>query len=165
MFISIENYMLNKVLIAIGDSPESEKIWMYGLTLAEKLGARVLLLHVLNPLQNGFELVGNPLMGGISPIVSDLAVQQYRRDWQDYEQIGTERLNAYAQQAQNHQIASEIFQIPGDSGRIICETAQTNGVDLIVMGRNQKTVLSELLLGSTSSYVLHHAPCSVTIVQ
>ena len=157
--------MFNKILIAIGDSPESEKIWMYGLTLAEKLGAQVLLLHVLNPIQNGFELVGNPLMGGISPIVSDLAVQQYQQDWQDYERVGLERLHSYARQAKNRQIHSEILQTVGDSGHIICEAATNWSADSIVMGRNQKTVLSELLLGSTSSYVLHHAPCSVTIVQ
>jgi nucleotide-binding universal stress UspA family protein len=157
--------MLSKILIAIGDSPESEVILTYGLTLAEKLGAQVVLLHVLNALQNGFELVGNPLMGGISPIVSDLAVQQYRQDWQDYEKVGLERLQSYARQAHNRQIKAEVLQTAGDSGRIICETAKTNAVDLIVMGRNQKTVLSELLLGSTSSYVLHHAHCSVTIVQ
>jgi nucleotide-binding universal stress UspA family protein len=157
--------MLQKILIAIGDSPESEKILASGLTIAEKFGAEVVLLHVLNPLQNGFELVGNPLMGGMSPLVSDLAIQQYQKDWQDYEQLGMKRLQEYDRQAKNYQVKTELLQKPGDSGQMICETAQNYVVDLIVMGRNQKSVLSEMFLGSTSNYVLHHAPCSVMVIQ
>jgi nucleotide-binding universal stress UspA family protein len=53
----------------------------------------------------------------------------------------------------------------GDAGRTICETAKNYSADLIVIGRNQRSVLSEIFLGSTSNYVLHHAPCSVMVIQ
>jgi nucleotide-binding universal stress UspA family protein len=33
------------------------------------------------------------------------------------------------------------------------------------MGRNQRSLLNEILLGSTSNYVVHHAPCSVIVLQ
>jgi nucleotide-binding universal stress UspA family protein len=62
-------------------------------------------------------------------------------------------------------IKVEIFQSLGDAGRTICETAKNYAADLIVMGRNQKSMLSEIFLGSTSNYVLHHAPCSVMVIQ
>ncbi len=39
------------------------------------------------------------------------------------------------------------------------------GADLIVLGRRGRTGLAEALLGSVSNYVLHHAPCSVLVVQ
>ena len=42
--------MLQKILLAIGDSPDSERVFAAGLTLAEKLGAEMLILHVLDPL-------------------------------------------------------------------------------------------------------------------
>ncbi len=42
--------MFEKILIAIGNSGESQIVLESGLTLAEKLGAKVLLLHVLSPL-------------------------------------------------------------------------------------------------------------------
>ncbi len=43
--------------------------------------------------------------------------------------------------------------------------ARNCGADVIVMGRRGHSGLSELILGSVSNYVLHHAPCSVLIVQ
>ena len=157
--------MLQKILIATGDSPESAEIFQSGLTLAEKYGAQISILHVLNLFQNSFETVGNPLMGGTYPMMNDLAIQQYQTELQDREQRGMERLESYARQATDRNIKAEIFQNMGDAGRTICETAKNYSADLIVMGRNQKSMLSEIFLGSTSNYVLHHASCSVMVIQ
>ena len=157
--------MLQKVLIATGDSPESAEIFKSGLTLAEKYGAQISILHVLNLFENGFEAVGSPFMGGTYPMMNDLAIQQYQQELQDREQRGMERLESYARQARSRNIKVEIVQNIGDAGRTICETAKNYAADLIVMGRNQKSMLSEIFLGSTSNYVLHHAPCSVLVIQ
>ncbi|MGA7937349.1 MAG: universal stress protein [Kovacikia sp.] len=157
--------MLQKILIATGDSPESEQVLEAGLRLAEKFCAEILLLHVLNLFQSSFETAGSQFMGGMYPITNDLAIQQYQKEWQVYEKRGTERLQSYAQQANDRSIKAEIFQNVGDAGRVICETAKNGSVDLIVMGRNQKSALSEIFLGSTSNYVLHHAPCSVMVIK
>ena len=157
--------MLQKILIATGDSPESAEIFKSGLTLAEKYGAQISILHVLNLFENGFEAVGSPFMGGTYPMMNDLAIQQYQQELQDREQRGMKRLESYARQARARNIQVEIVQNIGDAGRTICETAKNYAADLIVMGRNQKSMLSEIFLGSTSNYVLHHAPCSVLVIQ
>ncbi|WP_310483705.1 universal stress protein [Chamaesiphon sp. VAR_48_metabat_403] len=39
--------MLQKILIATGDSPESAEVFKSGLTLAEKYGAQISILQVL----------------------------------------------------------------------------------------------------------------------
>jgi nucleotide-binding universal stress UspA family protein len=154
--------MFKKILIAIGDSSESNQVLASGLTLAEKLSGKILLLHVINPsTPTGFY----PLVGGVFPIVNDIAIEQYAKEWKEYEQSGIDRLQTYAEQAKEREIEVEISQNFGDAGRIICELAKNWSADAIVMGRNQKSMLSEIFLGSTSSYVLHHAPCSVMIVQ
>jgi nucleotide-binding universal stress UspA family protein len=157
--------MLQKILIAIGDSPESAEILQMGLKLAEKFGAQISILHVLNLVQNSFEPIANPFMGGVYPITTDLAIAQYQQDLRDCEQRGLERLQSYLIQAQDRQLKAEIFQNIGDAGRVICETAKKCAADLIVIGRHQKSILSEVFLGSTSNYVLHHAPCSVMVLQ
>ncbi len=162
--------MLEKILIALGNSAESQIILESGLTLAEKLGAKVLLLHVMNPLTS---TSFSPLVGGMFPlaeplgtrIVNDVAIEQYTKEWQECERQGLEQLQAYAQQAKERGIDVEISQNLGDSGRMICEVAKSWSADTIVMGRNQKSMLSEIWLGSTSNYVLHHAPCSTLVVQ
>jgi nucleotide-binding universal stress UspA family protein len=157
--------VLQKILIATGDSPESAEIFKFGLTLAEKYGAQISILHVLNLFQNGFEAIGTPLMGGTYPIMNDLAIQEYQKELQDRERLEMERLESYAKQATAQNIKAEIFQNMGDAGRNICETAKNYSADVIVMGRNQKSLLSEIFLGSTSNYVLHHAPCSVMVIR
>jgi nucleotide-binding universal stress UspA family protein len=157
--------VLQKILIATGDSPESVGVFKAGLTLAEKYGAQISILHVLNLFQTGFEVVGTPLMGGTYPIMNELAIQQYQQELQDREQQGMERLESYATEANALNIKVEICQNLGDAGRNICETAKNYSADVIVMGRNQKSMLSEIFLGSTSNYVLHHAPCSVLVIQ
>jgi nucleotide-binding universal stress UspA family protein len=156
--------MLQKILIAIGDTPDSEKILAAGLMLAEKLGAQILLLHVLNPLvHHSFEALGSPLLGGVLPMVDDQAIAQYLKEWQQYEKRGMERLEAYVQQAMARNIKVESLQNWGDSAPMICAAAKNWSADLIVMGRNQQSALSEIFLGSTSNYVLHNASCAVMI--
>lgn len=158
--------MLQKILIAIGDLPESVKVLEAGLTLAQKLDAQVMLLHVLNPLfPLGFTTFGSPLVGGIAPMVNERAIEQYLEQWKEYEREGIERLQSSARQAADRGIKAEIFQNYGESGSMICEAAKNWSADTIVMGRNQKSTFSEILLGSTSNYVLHHAHCSVIVVQ
>ena len=158
--------MSKKILLAIGDSSESAQVLESGLILAERLGDRILILHVLNPLiPHGFATPGSPLVGGILPILNDVAVEQYLEQWKEYEQKGIERLNSYAQQAKDRGIEAEILQQYGDSGPMICEAAKNWSADTIVMGRNQKSTLSQIFVGSTSNYVLHHAHCSVMVIQ
>jgi nucleotide-binding universal stress UspA family protein len=154
--------MFKKILLALGDSGESQEILTAGLTLAEKVGAEILLLHVINPLTpTGF----SPLVGGMFPMVNEIAVDQYAKEWREYEQRGIEQLQTYAAQAKERGIQVDVSQNFGNSGSMICEVAKSWSADAIVMGRNQKSMLSEIFLGSTSNYVLHHAHCSVMVIQ
>jgi nucleotide-binding universal stress UspA family protein len=154
--------MFKKILVAIGDSSESQAVLAAGLTLAEKFGAEILLLHAIDPsTPTGF----SPLVGGMFPIVNDIALEQYAKEWKEYETQGIERLQTYAAQAQERGVKVESSQNFGDSGKMICDLAKNWSAAVIVMGRNQKSMLSEILLGSTSNYVLHHAACSVMVIQ
>ncbi|MEA5575245.1 pentapeptide repeat-containing protein [Anabaena sp. UHCC 0451] len=48
---------------------------------------------------------------------------------------------------------------------IICESAQEWDADLIVMGRGGASEWRSLYFDSVSTYVLHHTPCSVALVD
>ncbi|AFZ01746.1 pentapeptide repeat-containing protein [Calothrix sp. PCC 6303] len=48
---------------------------------------------------------------------------------------------------------------------IICESAQEWDADLIVMGRGKASEWRSLYFDSVSTYVLHHTPCSVALVD
>lgn len=48
---------------------------------------------------------------------------------------------------------------------MICEIAEKGTYDLIVLGSRGLSPLGRFLLGSISDRVVHHAPCSVTVVK
>jgi nucleotide-binding universal stress UspA family protein len=53
----------------------------------------------------------------------------------------------------------------GSPGSRIVETAEQNGADLIIIGSHGYRRWERILLGSVSSSVVHHAPCSVLVVR
>jgi nucleotide-binding universal stress UspA family protein len=53
----------------------------------------------------------------------------------------------------------------GDPAQVIADVAQEQNADLIVVGDRGLTGLERFLLGSVSSKLSHHAPCSVMIVR
>lgn len=55
--------------------------------------------------------------------------------------------------------------VSGDPADMICEVAEREGVDLIVVGNKGMTGTKRFLLGSVPNQVSHHAPCNVLIVK
>ena len=53
----------------------------------------------------------------------------------------------------------------GEPAAMIVETADELGADLIVVGTRNGNALERLVLGSTSTKVLHHAHCDVLVVR
>lgn len=76
-----------------------------------------------------------------------------------------ELLRSRTRKAMAAGVSTEFTQLAGSPGKTICDLASDWGADLIVMGRRGRSGLSELILGSVSNYVLHHARCSVLTVQ
>jgi nucleotide-binding universal stress UspA family protein len=53
----------------------------------------------------------------------------------------------------------------GDPAQIICQRARELPADLVVVGNRGFNSLQRLLLGSVSTAVVKHAPCSVLVVR
>lgn len=55
--------------------------------------------------------------------------------------------------------------VSGDPADMICEIAERESVDLIVVGNKGMTGAKRFLLGSVPNQVSHHSPCNVLIVK
>lgn len=55
--------------------------------------------------------------------------------------------------------------VAGHAGDEIIGAILAQPTDLVVVGARRQGAVRRLLLGSTSEYVLHHAPCSVLVVR
>lgn len=55
--------------------------------------------------------------------------------------------------------------VSGDPADMICEIAERESADLIVIGNKGMTGAKRFLLGSVPNQVSHHSPCNVLIVK
>lgn len=64
-----------------------------------------------------------------------------------------------------HHVNEEILRASGDPGESIVETARSSKADLIVMGAYGHSKVRELVVGSTTTYVINHASCPVLLAR
>src|SRR5262249_60789851 len=55
--------------------------------------------------------------------------------------------------------------LAGDPREMLLQVAQSERADLIVVGSHGRSGLAKMVLGSVSSHVVTHAPCSVLVVK
>ncbi|MCG8368314.1 MAG: universal stress protein [Pseudanabaenales cyanobacterium] len=154
-----------KILVAIDRSPQADAIFEQALDMAQNLGSSLLIFHGLHPESD----VRTDYLIGVGTL-GDLGLYgQTRRRQQAHLQKRIADihnwLQGYCQDAIIQGIPADLMYRIGEPGPEICEAARNYQVDLIVMGRRGLQGLSEMVLGSVSNYVVHHAPCAVLIVQ
>lgn len=157
--------MFKKILVAVDRSAMKQAVFNRAMAIAKPAGAEVLLLHVLTAEESGSpDMFVSP---GLSyyPVVNDSVLTVYREQWQQFEQQGLETLRSLEKIAKANDINASYQQVAGSPGRIICTVADEWNADLIVMGRRGLSSIREMLLGSVSNYVLHHAACSMLTVH
>jgi nucleotide-binding universal stress UspA family protein len=157
--------MFDKILVALDNSPRSQYVFEQALFLAKASEAEMMLLHVLSPLEDPYI---NPIFLQPETIYPTLHIDTINQYIQAWDQLKEDRLNwmrSLTQTAINAGVKTEFTQSVGDAGRLICELALNWTADLIIVGRRGRTGISEILLGSVSNYVLHHAYCSVLTIQ
>lgn len=157
--------MFNKILVAVDHSDASASVFERALELAIASQASLMLVHVLTDEESGLALPYPTGADAYSMGLTAAAWQAYASRWQAREKEGLEQLRAFQQQAQEAGLEAEFSQNFGSPGRRICDVACMWNADLIVVGSRRRSGLSELLLGSVSNYVIHHAPCSVMMMS
>lgn len=156
--------MFQKLLVAVDRSDRSQHIFDEALALAKSLNAKLMLLHILSPMEEGYPMPVYPGPDSVYPGHEE-SIRIYAQQWQTYERQGMAMLQDLNRKALDAGVSCEFNQNVGDPGRLICTTAEKWEADLIIVGRRGHAGLSEFILGSVSNYVLHHAPCSVLTFQ
>lgn len=153
-----------KILAAIDFSPLSQAVFHQALDLAKSDRAKLLLFHCVTA---DTVTLPAPFMGecGLSPqLMHQLNPTEVVRLDQQIEHIRA-LLQHYCDQAKQAGVTVECDYRTADPGQGLCQAATRWGADLLVVGRRGRKGLAEVLLGSISNYVLHHASCTVLVVQ
>lgn len=157
--------MFQKILVAIDTYAVAEGVLEEAISLAKMTDASLLLLHVLTPQDEGYP---NPIFirpDNMYPRLYEEVWQSYSNQWENFNQHELDWLKSLTEQAAERGVKADFTRIGGEAGHTICEVAKAWNADLIVIGRRGRSGLNELILGSISNYVLHHAPCSVFTIQ
>jgi nucleotide-binding universal stress UspA family protein len=133
------------ILFATDFSPTSAVAFKVAGALARDYRARVIALHVIEPVRVGFSEYGSY----VGP--------------EEDKGLAMESLRAI--DAPSPRVTLEYRLLEGDPATVIVETAAETGADLIVLGTHGRTGLSRLVMGSVAEEVLRRAPCPVLTIR
>ena len=138
--------MFSKILVAIDGSTSAKRAFAQSLYLASKCDSRLEIVHVV-PCEFGGDSVNT------FELVEELKTK------------GKKILEQCKKIAARNNISIKTTSELGDPAKIIIKLAKSNDYDLIVMGSRGRGAFKELLLGSVTQKVAHHAKCPVMVVR
>jgi nucleotide-binding universal stress UspA family protein len=152
LLVQSERRSTVKIVVGIDESSHSERAVEFVGRLRWPAGSRVI---VVGALRMPTEFTASDLGG--TPVPEQLLADGRRRF-----ELVVERAREVLCAAG---ISSEGRILAGDPREVLLEVAQGERADLLVVGSRGNTGLARLVLGSVSSHVVAHAPCSVLVVH
>ena len=137
---------IETILLATDGSPASEPASEQAIDLATQVQARLLVVSV-------FAASSRP-----SEASTEAAVVDSRDSL-------TSKAQAIVQRAKAAGADATFLVWEGDAGEAIVAAANSEGVDLIVVGSHGRSGVSRFFIGSVSDYVVRHAHCPVMVVR
>jgi nucleotide-binding universal stress UspA family protein len=86
-----------------------------------------------------------------------------KRHWQQLDNEADRALNDVASLMPKVDVQRRVE--IGNPGAVICAIAKEIEADVLVIGSHGHGVLKQLVLGSVSSYIVHHATCALLVVR
>jgi nucleotide-binding universal stress UspA family protein len=141
--------MLSKILVGVDGSDNSFRALDHAIFLAKRVEAHLTAIHV----------VENP------PTVYVESQKLLNELLTKYKAESAKVLDRCKQAAEMSGVNIETVLAEGDAATNIVGYAQREGFDLVVIGSRGLGKFKEMVLGSTSSKVLHHTKSAVLIVR
>src|SRR5260370_1304899 len=139
--------MFEKILVAIDGSPASEKALVAAVDLAGHCKAELTALSVAE----------------VPEVVATVGeVEELRRGTEAHLRKIGEAAVAYAR---SRGLALRSVVVRGHAADAILRYAETEGVNLVVLGQHGHSRIARFFLGSTTDRVSEHCPCTVMIVK
>jgi len=135
------------MLVAVDGSKSSKKAFDKSVFLAQKCNSKLYVVHVVLDWE----------YGGDSAATFEL-IDELRAK-------GSELLEQCKKQALQSSVQVETVLEQGDYAHEIIEVAKRKDCELIIMGSRGMSPIKELLLGSVTLKVMHHASCPVMVVR
>ena len=143
--------MFNKILVPIDFSEYTDEILEYATEIAKKFGSSLHLIHVI------------PTMDYFTPYESFIAVENVEAAQKTIEAEVRKQLEETARRIGGVDVTGAVR--TGAAFVEVTEYAESEGIDLIVMGTHGRGGIEHLLLGSVAGRVIRRAPCPVLTIR
>lgn len=145
--------MFKHILFPCDLSDASLDAFAYVKEVARAFGAKVTLFHAYE--------VFSPALASLYEISYSAPLQNLA---EAIEEKSQQQLKTYQHELTQADVPNELFVLQGKAGPLIVQAAQDKQADLIIMGSRGLGPMSSVLLGSTSTYVLHHCKLPMLVV-
>jgi universal stress protein A len=137
---------LERILVPMDFSRISLKALDYAVPLAKQFGAKIILLHAIEPPPYSMDVINVPTGEGfpVGPMKKEL--------------------DALAKMIEPDLLKEVIVRV-GTAFEVITNVARDCEADLIITTTHGHTGLKHVFMGSTAERVVRHAPCPVLVVR
>ncbi len=139
---------VQRILVPLDGSPCAKRAFDWALSLSKAYDAELVLLYVVDMNQK-LSALDRVAMSGYEPAI--------------FKMEGEKLLDAYKKEAPSISMTAEV--LIGSPAEQIISAVETYKADLIVMGSRGQSQVKQVVMGSVSQYILHHADCPVMVVR
>ncbi|EOB3452784.1 universal stress protein [Enterococcus hirae] len=138
-----------KIMVAVDGSKQSEQAFLEALDLAKDNEAELFIVSIINKVELTHSAY--PFSKIYAEEKQKIEVEMLKKI-HDAKEYGINDIHAIVETGDPRNLIGTVF-------------PQQEAIDLIVMGATGKGAIQQALVGSTASYVVTHAPCSVLVVK
>lgn len=160
--------MFKKILFATDGSEAADKALPFIISLAKKFDPQIFVLycvpHSILKLTSAASFTPVAVESSFDLPRGTMIPPSFKIAREEKEKAGN-IVGRTQEVLKNSAIASTIMIGKGNPGKVICESASRQKIDLVIIGQKGGGKIKNYALGSTSYYVSRHAPCSVLIIK
>jgi nucleotide-binding universal stress UspA family protein len=143
-----KDFDVRRIVVPTDFSDASKKAFPYATALARKFGATITLVHVV-PTHLALSLSQLGVM-----LEEKRLIERARKE-----------LPLFCEAELDPRVQVSTMVLTGGPTYGICQTAESEAADLIVMATHGHTALQRFVVGSVTEHVLREAPCPVLVVR
>lgn len=138
-----------RLLVAMDGSPQSEKAYLEATSIAKRNKSKVFLTWIIN--DSEFSIT-DPTYTGLLNEEKVRVEEMIANRIHEMQEAGVEDIEV-------------VIEMGAPKQMLATELPARYDIDLIIMGSTGKDSVQQMLVGSTTSYVVNQAPCNVMVIK
>ena len=152
----------SRVLVAIDGSTSSMHTTDYAISIAMKNNSQLVILYVI-------DVYKYPYLPSSIILAPTFGSEKYLEERNEAEEQMNKIKEKYKQKTKNNidskELKTEIVEGAKSAATTIMEYAESENIDLIIIGSKGRTSFKKLLLGSVSSDIIKNAHSAVLVIR